>query len=103
MIGRCAMSTSTPINADVRLNFGTDWTYAPAPESTAHARLKDRYDLFIDGKFVPPVKGKYFETVNPSSEKKLPEVASATGEEVNKAVKAARRAYDDVWSKLPPK
>ena len=40
-----------------RINFATDWAYAPAPESAGHAKLLPRYDLFIDGKFVPPVEG----------------------------------------------
>jgi aldehyde dehydrogenase (NAD+) len=95
-------TTNDNVGGDnVRLNFGTDWTYAPAPESTSHVRLKERYDLFIDGQFVPPVKGQYFDTINPSNEKKLAEVALASGEDVDRAVKAARRAYDNVWSTLP--
>src|SRR4051794_33621869 len=97
------MTTTTPPHNDVRLNFGTDWTYAPAPESTSHVRLKDRYDLFIDGRFVAPVKGQYFDTINPSNEKKIGEVALATGEDVDRAVEAARRAYNSIWSKLPSK
>src|SRR3954463_13591492 len=88
---------------DVRLNFGTDWTYAPAPESKAHVKLKPRYELFIDGKFTPPVKGGYFDTINPATEKKLAEIATATSEDVDRAVKAARRAYDNVWSRMAPK
>src|SRR5206468_4875257 len=56
-----------------------------------------------NGKFVPPVKGKYFETINPANEKKLAEVGEATAEDVDKAVKAARNAYNNVWSKLPAK
>ena len=92
--------TTTQAN-DVRLNFGTDWAYAPAPESAAHVKLKDRYDLFIDGQFVAPEKGKYFDTINPSNEKKIAEVGLGSAEDVDKAVRAARRAYDKVWSKMP--
>jgi aldehyde dehydrogenase (NAD+) len=58
--------------------------------------------LFINGKFVPPTKGKYFDTINPANEKKIAEIASATSEDVDKAVKAARNAYEKVWSKLAP-
>src|SRR6266513_5138614 len=86
-----------------KLNFATDWSYAPAPESAGHAKLKDRYDLFINGKFVAPAKGDYFDTINPANEKKLGEVAAATGEDVDAAVRAARRAHDNVWSKMPAK
>src|SRR5688500_16137122 len=84
----------------VKLNFATDWQYAPAPE-TAKVSIKPRYDLFIDGQFVAPAKGKYFATANPATEKKLAEVAQAGPEDVERAVKAARRAYDRTWSKLP--
>jgi aldehyde dehydrogenase (NAD+) len=85
----------------VKLNFATEWAYAPAPESASGATVAPEYDLFIGGKFVPPVKGKYFDTINPATEKKLSEVASATSEDVDKAVKSARAAYDKVWSKMP--
>jgi aldehyde dehydrogenase (NAD+) len=95
------MSSATD-NPGVKLNFATDWKYAPAPE-TAKVSIKPKYDLFIDGKFVAPTKGEYFETINPANEKKLAEVAAASVEDVNKAVKAARRAHDNVWSKLPGK
>src|SRR6186997_174149 len=91
----------TKATPPVALNFSTDWKYAPAPESSSHAVIKPKYDLFINGQFVAPTKGKYFETINPANEKKLSEVASATAEDVDKAVKAARKAYDNVWSKMP--
>jgi aldehyde dehydrogenase (NAD+) len=87
----------------VALNFRTDWKYAPAPESAAHIKFRDRYDLFINGQFVKPAAGKYFDTVNPANEKKLTQVALATAPDVNKAVKAARNAYEKTWSKLAPK
>ena len=93
---------STKTTSDVRLNFATDWAYAPAPE-TAKVEIKPRYDLFIGGQFVPPARGKYFDTINPANEKKLSEVAQADAEDVDRAVKAARRAYDKVWSRMPAK
>lgn len=92
------MSTTAP----VRLNFSTKWEYAPAPE-TAKVEIKPRYDLFINGKFTAPVEGDYFATINPANESKLSEVASATGKDVDRAVKTARSAYDKVWSKMPAK
>ncbi len=94
---------TTSARDPVSLNFSTSWTYAPAPESATHAKIAPRYDLFIDGQFVPPAKGGYFDTINPATEKKLGEVASATGEDVDRAVKAARKAYDKTWSKMPAK
>ncbi len=78
-----------------------DWQYAPAPESTDHVHIKPQYDLFIGGKFVKPNSKKYFDTVSPSTEKKLSEVAEANEKDVDLAVKAARKAYTTVWSKMP--
>ncbi len=65
--------------------------------------MKDRYDLFINGKFVKPSSGKYFETINPATEEKIAEVAEANAADVDKAVKAARNAYEKVWKKMPAK
>ncbi len=78
------------------------WDYAPAPESTSHINLKNKYDLYIDGKWVKPSSKKYFDTVNPATNEKLAEVAHANDKDVDKAVKAARKAYNDVWSKTSP-
>jgi aldehyde dehydrogenase (NAD+) len=77
-----------------------DWSYSPSPESTAHIQLKERYDLYINGKWVKPSSGKYFATINPANEEVLAEVAHANDKDVDLAVAAARKAYTDVWSKL---
>jgi aldehyde dehydrogenase (NAD+) len=77
-----------------------DWSYSPSPESTAHIQLKERYDLYINGKWVKPSSGKYFATTNPATEEVLAEVAHANEKDVDLAVAAARKAYTDVWSKL---
>jgi len=82
------------------ISKGSDWGYAPAPESTDHIRLKDRYGLFIDGKFTTPASGKYFKTINPANENVLAEVAEAGEKDVDRAVQAARKAYDKVWRKM---
>ena len=83
-------------------DFKTSWKYSEAPESTDHIQLKKQYDLFINGKFVKPVKGKYFDTINPSNDQKIASVAEASAEDVDKAVKAARQAFKS-WSKLSGK
>ena len=77
--------------------------YSLAPESTNHIEIKERYPLFIKGKFSEPQNGKYFSTINPATEKKLSEVAVANQADVDFAVKSARNAYKNVWSKMPPK
>ena len=85
---------------EATISKGTDWGYAPAPESTDHIRLKDRYGLFIGGKFVPPASGRYFKTINPANEKVLAEVADGGEKDIDRAVKAARQAYEKVWKKM---
>jgi len=80
--------------------IGADWGYAPAPESADHFQLKDHYGLFIGGKFVPAVSGKRFKTINPANEKVIAEVADGGEKDVDKAVKAARTAFDKVWRKM---
>jgi len=82
------------------LKFNSGWEYTPAPESKSHIKLKDRYDLFINGKFVKPTSGKYFETINPATEEKIAEIAEASAADVDKAVKAARNAYERTWKKM---
>lgn len=73
--------------------------YAPAPESSAIVTIEPKYDLYIDGKFVPSKSGKRFATINPANEKVLSEVTGATTTDVDKAVKAATAAFKK-WSKL---
>ena len=85
------------------LKFSGKWDFSPAPESTDHISIKSEYQLFIDGKFVKPKKRKYFPTINPASEKKLSSIAEASTDDVDKAVKSARRAYDGIWSSMNAK
>ena len=91
---------ATPEN---KLAFDGGWEYAPAPESTDHIKIDKRYGLFIGGEFVAPEKGRYFETLNPANEKRLSRVANASALDVDKAVKAARKAYAGPWSKMKAK
>ena len=79
------------------------WDYSPAPESTDHIQLKDQYELFINGEFIPAVDRKYFDTINPSNEKKIAEVAEAGKADIEKAVASAQKAYKKTWSKMHPK
>jgi aldehyde dehydrogenase (NAD+) len=81
----------------------TKWNLDPAPESAGHVQLKTQYELFINGKWENPNSGKYFDSINPANEEKLASVAHADETDVDKAVKAARDAYENVWSKLSGK
>ena len=98
------MATKAKVkNNTLKLKFDTSWNYAPAPESRGIASIKPRYELFINGEFVKPSSKKYFESINPANEEKLSEVADANTADVDKAVKAARNAYEKVWKKMPAK
>ncbi len=72
--------------------------YAPAPESRAIVDIASSYGLFIDGEFVDGT-GTTMKSINPATEEVLAEVAIASDADVDRAVKAARRAYTRVWSK----
>ncbi len=89
---------ATPQN---KLAFDGGWEYSPAPESTDHAKVGRRYELFIGGDFVKPESGRYFETINPATEQRLSRVALANEADVDKAVKAARQGYR-TWSRMKP-
>ncbi len=94
-------ATHAPVPVKNRkLVFGNRWDYAPAPE-TVPVKIEARCELFIDGKFVAPHSGKYFDSINPATEAKLCEIAEGDEHDVDAAVKAARRAYENVWSKMP--
>lgn len=76
------------------------WNLEPSLESVAQVQIKPKYELFIDGKWQVPLSSSYFETVNPADEKTLSQIAQANAADVDLAVKAARTAYENVWSKL---
>ena len=74
--------------------------YAPAPESRAVVDIKESYGLFVDGEFTDG-GGTAFKTINPATEEVLAEVAEADAADVDRAVKAARKAHDKVWGPMP--
>ena len=59
-----------------------------------------KYQLFIDGQWVDSESGKTFSTPNPATGETLAEVAEADKADIDKAVVAARRAFEGKWSKL---
>ena len=75
--------------------------YAPAPESRAIVTIKPKYGHFIGGKFVPGAK--HFPTINPATEEVLSQIALGGKADVDAAVKAARKAYANTWSKMSGK
>ncbi|GAB2556563.1 aldehyde dehydrogenase family protein [Leucobacter ruminantium] len=73
--------------------------YAPAPESRGILKLQDEYGLFIDGEFVEG-HGTPFETISPADGKRIAMMSAGDASDVDRAVAAARRAYERTWSKL---
>jgi betaine-aldehyde dehydrogenase len=59
-----------------------------------------QYQLFIDGQWVDSESGKTFKTPNPATGDTLAEVAEADKADIDKAVAAARRAFEGKWSKM---
>jgi aldehyde dehydrogenase (NAD+) len=77
--------------------------YSPAPESRAIVNIASSYGLFIGGEFVDSLDGELFKTVNPATEEVLAEVVDAGPRDIDRAVAAARKAYEDGWRDMPGK
>jgi aldehyde dehydrogenase (NAD+) len=77
------------------MRFGSD----AAPEGGSRVTLRGSYGLFIGGSFV--AGSSVFKTISPATEEVLAEVTHGTTEDVDRAVAAARQAYERVWSVLP--
>ena len=74
-------------------------TPAPAPPAPSIA-FKSRYDNFIGGKFVPPVKGQYFDVITPITGKPFTQAARSGAEDIELALDAAHAAADS-WGRTP--
>ena len=92
-----------PSSPNSMLNFDGLWEYDDAPESTGHIDVMDQYELFIGGEFIAPEKELYFSSINPATEEELTTFGKATRQDINKAVKAARNAFEKRWSTIPAK
>ncbi|MUN40729.1 aldehyde dehydrogenase family protein [Actinomadura litoris] len=74
--------------------------YAPAPESAAIVDVRPSYGLFVGGEFTDG-HGEPFKSVNPADETVLAEIARADEGDVDRAVAAARTAFERVWGPMP--
>lgn len=74
--------------------------YAPAPESRAVVDIRASYGLFVNGEFTEG-HGEPFKSVNPADESVLADIARADESDVDRAVRAARTAFDRVWGPMP--
>ncbi|PWT82382.1 MAG: betaine-aldehyde dehydrogenase [Acidobacteria bacterium] len=66
----------------------------------AESKTTRKYQLFIDGQWVDAESGKTFATPNPATGETLAEVAEGDKADIDKAVAAARKAFDGKWSRI---
>ncbi len=76
------------------------WVLDPAPEDRSQAYIAPHYDLFIDGRFQKSSKGSRFTSINPADESILSEITESTSADIDKAMLAARKAYEGPWGKM---
>jgi aldehyde dehydrogenase len=74
--------------------------YAAPGQPGSVVSFRDRYDHFIGGEFVPPVKGQYFDNVTPVTGEAFTAIARGTAEDIEAAVDAAEAAAP-AWGKTP--
>src|SRR5262249_39998216 len=78
-----------------------DMAVTQAIPITRHPYADGSYKkMLIDGKWVDAASGKKFETLNPATGELLATVAEGDAEDINRAVVAARRAFEGPWSKV---
>lgn len=66
-------------------------------------QLKFRTQAFIDGRYVNATSGKTYVSINPATGKPLAQIAACEAADVDAAVKAARRSFEQgVWAQRPP-
>jgi 1-pyrroline dehydrogenase len=66
-------------------------------------KLEKYRPLFIGGQWVDPANGETDDDINPATGDKIATVAVGTKQDVDRAVAAAQKAYDEVWFDTPPK
>ncbi|MFN8052336.1 MAG: aldehyde dehydrogenase family protein [Acidimicrobiales bacterium] len=91
------MGGSVPLPA-----AGTFADYAPAPESRSIVTIAPQHDLWIGGEWTPAADGATFSSIEPATGEELSQVAEASTADVDRAVAAARSAYDTYWRSLEP-
>jgi gamma-glutamyl-gamma-aminobutyraldehyde dehydrogenase len=71
--------------------------------AAALGSLRFRNQAFIDGHFVPALSGETYDTINPATGKKITAISACGAADVERAVAAARKAFNDGrWSRMKP-
>ncbi len=99
MLAKSKAKPSSTRRNTVELLFGDLWEFDPAPE-LADPKLKESYALFIDGQFAAPRSRKYFDSINPGTEKALASIPMAGKADIDAAFQAADSGYRKYWSKM---
>jgi len=76
------------------------WTAIPQPALPAAYRAKSLH--LIDGQWVEPSSGQWFDAVDPCTGAVIAQIAEGNAEDIDRAVKAARRAFEGPWSRFKP-
>jgi len=77
-----------------------NFAYSKAPQASSVVKVKEAYQLYINGKFCDASQKKTFNSINPATGKKLCKIALASKKDVDKAVASAKNAYNKTWSKI---
>ncbi len=98
-----APSSPTPTSDSAPLASATAFAaYAPATESRSIVTIAEEHGLWIGGEWGPAEGGASFASIEPATGASLSLVADASAADVDRAVAAARAAYDSTWRDLAP-
>ena len=76
---------------------------APSMDSAVESFIARKQKLLINGKWVEAASGKTFPSYNPATGEVLANIAEGDREDINRAVTAARAAFESgPWAKMPP-
>src|SRR5438094_5456665 len=75
--------------------------FSPSSLASSKLNLPKQRGVYYDGKWHEPKAGRYVDTPNPGTGESLGKVAESGAEDIDAAVKAAKRAYKE-WKRVPP-
>jgi aldehyde dehydrogenase (NAD+) len=70
-------------------------------EPLAEITAPEHHDLLIDGRRVPSISGRYFDSIDPATEELIGRVAEGGAQDIDVAVRSARAAFEGSWGRLP--
>jgi aldehyde dehydrogenase (NAD+) len=70
-------------------------------EAHVEVAALEHHDLLIDGRRVPSLSGRYFDSIDPATEDLIGRVAEGGAEDIDVAVRSARAAFERNWGRLP--